>query len=521
MKQLFKLLPVDLRTNGVLAEKKLPLRHEDAKRIGSGFLCALAPLRQKVFLCILVFLNIFMIVPGYSQQQDSLYQYLEIAAKNNPVVLQRFAEYQASLQKIPQAGSLSDPQLDLGVFLTPMELISGKQVAEVKLMQMFPWFGVLRNARDEMSQMANARFEQFRDAKFQAYFDVQRTWYELYKLRKDINISEKNIDILKVIERLALIRYKTAASGGSGSTSSGSATQSGSTQNVPSGGSSGMKAMTGGTVNAQPSQPAMQSAAMGSSPQGTSLSDLYRIQIETGDLENNIALLKNQEQTLTAEFNSYLNRTSSFPVFTTDTLTADSLELPLTLVPDSITANNPMLKMIEYEKKSYSARKKMVKGMGYPMVGLGLNYSIISTSETAMSPSMNGRDMIMPMVSVTIPVYRKKYNAMQKEAELLGASSSYNYQAASNTLQTEYYQAVQLYQDAQRRVKLYENQYQLASKSLDLMLRSFSTSSSDMTDVLRVRQQTLDYELNKVEAIADLNRSIAWLKRLMATPGIK
>ena len=110
---------------------------------------------------------------------------------------------------------------------------------------------------------------------------------------------------------------------------------------------------------------------------------------------------------------------------------------------------------------------------------------------------------------------------MQKEAELLGASAAYNYQATSNTLQTEYYQAVQLYKDAQRRVKLYENQYQLASKSLDLMLRSFSTSSSDLTDVLRVRQQTLDYELKKVEAIADFNRSIAWLKRLMASSGLK
>ena len=163
----------------------------------------------------------------------------------------------------------------------------------------------------------------------------------------------------------------------------------------------------------------------------------------------------------------------------------------------------------------------MVKGMGYPMVGLGLNYSLISTSETAMVPSMNGRDMIMPMVSVTIPVYRKKYNAMQKEADLLGASAAYSYQAASNTLQTEYYQAIQLYKDSWRRVILYENQYQLASKSLELMLRSFSTSSSDMTDVLRVRQQTLDYELKKVEAVADFNRSIAWLKRLMASSGLK
>jgi outer membrane protein TolC len=103
---------------------------------------------------------------------------------------------------------------------------------------------------------------------------------------------------------------------------------------------------------------------------------------------------------------------------------------------------------------------------------------------------------------------------MVKEADLLKTATSLNYQATANSLQTEYYQAVQLYQDAQRRVKLYENQYQLASKSLDLVIKSFSTSSSGLTDVLRVQQQTLDYELKQVEAIADFNTAVAWLKRL-------
>lgn len=138
----------------------------------------------------------------------------------------------------------------------------------------------------------------------------------------------------------------------------------------------------------------------------------------------------------------------------------------------------------------------------------------------SISP-MNGKDMIMPMVTVTLPIYRKKYNAMINEADLLMTATSQNYQATANSLQTEYYQAVQSYQDAQRRVKLYENQYQLASKSLDLILKNFSTSSSGLTDVLRVRQQTLDYELKQVEAVADFNTAIAWLKRLMAFSQIK
>jgi outer membrane protein TolC len=103
---------------------------------------------------------------------------------------------------------------------------------------------------------------------------------------------------------------------------------------------------------------------------------------------------------------------------------------------------------------------------------------------------------------------------MVEEADLLKTAAMQNYQATSNALQNEYYQAVQLYEDAQRRIRLYDNQYQLASKSLDLILKSFSVSTSALTDVLRIQQQTLEYESKHVEAIVDYNIAIAWLRRL-------
>jgi len=174
-----------------------------------------------------------------------------------------------------------------------------------------------------------------------------------------------------------------------------------------------------------------------------------------------------------------------------------------------------MLGMISYEKQSLEARQNMVKRMGYPMVGVGLNYSLIGKTQYPMGPpSMNGRDMIMPMVVFSLPVYRKKFSAMQSEAELLKAAASEKYMAAAGALQTEYYRAVMLYQDAGRRVRLYENQSLLASKSFDLTLKAFSTSSAGLADVLRVRQQTLDYELKRIEAVADYNTAVALLKKL-------
>jgi outer membrane protein TolC len=274
------------------------------------------------------------------------------------------------------------------------------------------------------------------------------------------------------------------------------------------------------TVNSAQSESTMQAAPMGSSTGGSGLADLYRIQMEAGELENSIALLKNQEQSVTALFNGYLNRQPDSPVFTDEILSPDSLGLSLIAVSDSMLIKNPMLSMFEFEKQSIDARKKMVAAMGYPMIGLGLDYSIITKTQMSES-SMNGTDMIMPMVSVTLPIYRKKYNAMKTEAELLKTATSQNYEASVNALRTEYYNAVQMFRDAGRRMELYGNQFRLASQSFDLMLKSFSTSSSGLTDVLRVRQQMLEYEFRQVEAVADYNTASAWLNRLMANSQIQ
>jgi len=452
------------------------------------------------------------------QQPDSLYSYLEIAAKNNPTVLQRYYEYQAALQKIPQVGSLPDPNINVGVFLKPMELVAGNQVADIQLMQMFPWFGVLKNAKDEMSLMANAKFESFRDAKLQVFLDVQRSWYDMHKVRQNIRISQKNIEILKTIERLAIVRFKAGPSGNNSSSSGNSPTPASS--QASSSGSSGMNTMGGssgnpaGSVSVQSSS-AMPGNSMGSSSGSSGLTDVYRIQIEISDVQNNIELLKNQWNTLTAQFNSFLNRPPESPVTLPDTLIVDNFQLSLLALSDTAFSNNPMLGMLQYEQKSLEARKQMVTKMGYPMVGFGLNYTVIQQNSMSSS-SMNGKDMIMPMVTATLPIYRKKYNAMKAEADLLKSATAQNYIATANGLKTEYYQAIQLDQDAQRRIKLYADQYRLASKSLDIMFRSFASSGTDLTDILRVRQQTLDYEYKQMEAIADYNTSIAWIKRLMA-----
>ena len=68
-------------------------------------------------------LGTIITLPVKGQPADSLARYLEIAAENNPGLNADFLTYKAALEKVPQAGAWPDPQLDMGFFLKPMDIV--------------------------------------------------------------------------------------------------------------------------------------------------------------------------------------------------------------------------------------------------------------------------------------------------------------------------------------------------------------------------------------------------------------
>ena len=111
----------------------------------------------KNYLFLFISINLSILSSVYSYSQDSLSYYLQEAGINNPGVRARFMEYSAAVEKLPQVSSLPDPELQAGFFFRPMELLGGNEVADIRLMQMFPWFGTLKAAKDEASKMGRGK----------------------------------------------------------------------------------------------------------------------------------------------------------------------------------------------------------------------------------------------------------------------------------------------------------------------------------------------------------------------------
>src|SRR5690606_16390073 len=114
--------------------------------------------------------------------------------------------------------------------------------------------------------------------------------------------------------------------------------------------------------------------------------------------------------------------------------------------------NNPTLGMISEEDLAFKAKAKTDRKMSQRRIVLSGQYMVIGQTDEPMFAmgDMNGNDMIMPMISVSLPLFRKKYNAQQRESELWRKSAAENYRNTLSTLRGEYYRLKSQLDDADR-----------------------------------------------------------------------
>ncbi len=443
-----------------------------------------------------------LISPIFQVKSQTIDQYLEIASENNPSLQASFKGYQASLEKSNQI-TLENPQLNIGIFTRPMELLMGNQRAEASVMQMFPWFGMLRTQKDEATLMAEAKYEEFRQQRNVLLFQVKETYFLLQQLQNTIDITESNLEILQSLEELAIIRYQGGnTSGAVSSVSSAVRRPSQETQQNSSGDGMGM-ASTGGSSGMNQSSTG---SSMGSGTGSGKLTDVLRLQVQIKAMESDLQQMEVDKRPLLVRFNQLLGRDKNEPInFEINIDTQKELGWEIALL-EQILATNPMLLMLEKEGLAYQKQGEMAKLEGKPMFGLGLNYMMFSSRpEMGVPGGMNGMDympagmgnnMVMPMATITLPIYRKKYKAMETESKLYWEANEMQKEDLQRNLETEFESILASLKDADRKIKLLEEQIELMEKTMELSVTSYATEGSSFEEILSIQRELLEFRLN-------------------------
>ena len=389
-----------------------------------------------------------------------LEDYFRIAAENNPGLQAKYKVFEAALERIPQVSSLPDPTFSFGYFVSPVEIRVGPQLARFSLSQMFPWFGTLKARGDIAALRAEAEYQAFLEARNQLYYQVAAAYYPMYELSRWRTLEYENAAILESYKTIATTRFENA--------------------------------------------------------EGT-LVDVLRVDIMLKDALTNIDILEDKEQSLVTTFNNLLNWRDSVAVMVPDSLGISQDFQGLNR--DSTLVNNPVLRELELRRQAGETQVLLAEKQGLPKLGVGLDYVIVGTRNdvpAGTSIQDDGQNAFMPMVSLSIPLFRGKYTAAQEEARLMEESYSLQWENAINTLTTSFEIAAFDISQQGQLVGLYTAQIDETQQVLNLLLTAYGNSGREFEEVLRVQQQLLKYQKLKATAVTKYHIATARLNYLTA-----
>ena len=397
---------------------------------------------------------------GIDNKEDSLAVYIAEAIRNNPGLRSEYQAYQAQMANAQGAGVLSDPQISVGLFPQAMHHVNGKQLATITIMQMFPWFGTLKAGREQMEYKAQEAYQKFREKSLSTAFSVEKQWYSILATQEKVKAVKRKRALLNDIKKVAIYLYKNYTAG-----------------------------------------------------RDTKMSDQLRLDAEEERLKEQTESLETQLTLQKQQFNITLHRQPNAALSLPDSI-------PLRQMPTfnwtEIERNNPKLAQYSAIQKAFKSQEEQTRAKGMPMIGVGLQYTLNGKVDMPMMPNMNGKDMVMPMVSVTIPIYRKKITSAIHSAQLMERSAAYNYQNQLDALQSTYLSIEQRADDIKRKLKLYESEVSLLNRTLELMQKEYATGATSLTDILQTTRESIDYDLLKAEANAQYNTITAEAIQLLA-----
>ena len=391
-------------------------------------------------------ISLFMvaILAAGSLTAQTLEDYLQMAVENNPGIRARETEMQAALQKLPQAKSLPDPTVNASFFISPMMLPEGNQLGSISVMQMFPWPGTRAAMENEAARMAEVKQQDVQVAQNELALSVKNAWYPLLGLEAQIRIQKELLRVLEADKELAAFRF-----------------------------------------------------GQGQAP----MVDVIRADMMIDEARTEIALLELKRKPMEAVFNRLLNRDDSQPVVLSGVLPEPRPEM--TGWQDSLIAHNPALAVFDKQIEAAAAGEAVAEAMQKPMFGVGIQYMPFTRRKDYSVhelPPNTGQDMIMPMVSVTLPIWNKKYKAAVEERRLMQGSYASMKQDMQNELAAMYAMTVYESEKMAQMIALYNLQMIKTQQSIDLLLAAYSNSGQDFMEVLRMQQQLFRYRMEKVSA---------------------
>ncbi len=377
---------------------------------------------------------------AFNSHGQNLSDYIDEAISNSPEIQKFELQYGVASEKLNEVKTIPNTELGVGYFVSEPETRTGAQRFKISAKQMMPWFGSITARENYVRSLADVKYEDIVIAKRKQVASVSQSYYNLYSNRAKQTVLIDNIELLKTYETLALTSLEVGKA---------------------------------------------------------SAVDVLRLQMRQNELEQLKEVLAQQYLTEQTAFNKLLNREKDIVVNIIDDLTIPS---------DNSIGNSEDVtlhpELIKYDKLYQSVEQSELLNQkeSLPIIGFGLDY--INVDERPdMDFSDNGKDIIMPMVSLSIPIFNKKNKSLSKQNELQQLEISAQKQDRLNNLEALLDKAINDRTSARISYNTQTKNLKQADDAEEILIKNYETGTIDFKDLLDIQELQLKFQINQIESI--------------------
>lgn len=387
--------------------------------------------------------NIINIVIGLlmvtALKAQTLDSYIQEAENNNPEVQAFELRYNISKEKVEEADAFPKTEVSAGVFVSEPETRTGAQKARFSVKQMLPWFGSITLRENYASSLAEVDYLDIVITKRKLRLSVSQSYYELYAIEEKQVVLEENIQLLNTYEKLALTSVEVG---------------------------------------------------------GASAVDVLRLQIRQNELKEAKQVLEQEYKAVQTQFNNFLNRNENTSIAVVDAL---SVEEPIEIQQVQLELH-PELEKYDRLYESVAHSEVLNQKEANPNLGFGLDYIPVA-KRPGMDFSDNGKDILMPMVSLSIPIFNNNYKSRTVQNEL--RQEEINAQKANqrNLLETILSDALNNKEASYIKYKTQLRNLEQAKNAEEILIKNYETGTIDFNDVLDIQELQLRFQINLIEAV--------------------
>ncbi|MEO2061047.1 MAG: TolC family protein [Mesonia sp.] len=376
---------------------------------------------------------------GWNANAQLLENYIQQATENSPQVEAIELQYEVAKEKVNAVNTLPNTEIGAGYFVSEPETRTGAQKAKISVRQMMPWFGTITARENYSSSLADAAYVDIVIAKRQLAMQVTQTYYQLYALKTKQEILQQNLELLNTYEDLALNAVEVDKA---------------------------------------------------------SSVDVLKLQIRQNEISEQRELLMGDELAMESKFNNLLHQEEQ-PIMVEDSITIPAEEPMLTLEDLEL---HPELE--KYDQLFLSIKKSTAlnQAEALPSVGIGLDYIAVEERPN-MNFSDNGKDIFMPMLSVSIPIFNNKYKSVERQLDIQQNELKAQNENRKNELDSRLKEALQQRISARISYQTQQKNIEQAKDAEEILLKQYETDQLDFQDVLDIQELQLKFQLKQVEAI--------------------